>query len=121
MCYMYYIIASTIIFFVIGYYLQKYVFRGKTNLTNLPELWLYGIASYILPIFFLNILFGISLSSLTLIHIAIGSALLIIFIISNYSKVFDVDISMIFKSNGLLKLLCIMLTVNYIFLQTIFP
>ncbi|MEL0164563.1 MAG: hypothetical protein VW886_06285 [Candidatus Heimdallarchaeota archaeon] len=118
---MYYIIASTVIFFVIGYYLQKYVFRGKTNLTNLPELWLYGIASYILPIFFLNILFGISLSALTLIHIAIGSALLIIFIISNYSKVFDIDIPRIFKSNGLLKLLCIMLTINYMFLQTIFP
>ena len=42
---MYYIIVSTIIFFVIGYYLQKYIFRGETNLTNLPELWLFGIAS----------------------------------------------------------------------------
>ena len=52
MCYMYYIIASTVIFFVIGYYLQKYVFRGKTNLTNLPELWLYGIAKLHFTLYF---------------------------------------------------------------------
>ena len=56
-----------------------------------------------------------------MLHIGIGSTLFIIFIINNFSKVFDLNIFTTFKSNGVLKLVCIMLTVNYMFLQTLLP
>ncbi len=118
---MYQSIFPLILLLAIGYVIHSFISNTTISIFNLPEIWLYGTSSFILPTIFFNLVFDINIEIITFSHMILGILCLIYIIFECINNLEQIKNNISNFKLTLIKMLSIIFSVNYIFLQLIFP